>query len=57
MVREAGSCCSNAKAVEGTRNSDKERFSIRSVSSLTGMSIAYGSITCFSTIELKCSSS
>lgn len=39
MVQEAGNRCSNTEAVEGARDSDKEIFSIRSVYSLTRMSV------------------
>ena len=51
VVQEAGSCCSNAEAVEGALDSDRESFSIESVSSLTGMSIV-GWISYFSVNEL-----
>ena len=38
IVRDAGSCCSNAEVREGALVSDRGSFSIRSVSSLTKMS-------------------
>lgn len=37
MVREGGSFCNNAEAVEGELDSDKVSFRIKSVSSLIGM--------------------
>ena len=39
VVREVRSCCNSTEAVEGARDSDRETFSIGSVSSLIGMSV------------------